>query len=47
MPTCMDPTETTELVDRVRRAQKGEESAQRDLIVAYQLPDRRLRSTCD
>jgi RNA polymerase sigma-70 factor (ECF subfamily) len=32
----MESTATTELVDLVRRAQKGEEGAQRELIVAYQ-----------
>lgn len=32
----MDPDPTTELVDLVRRAQRGEESAQRELILSYQ-----------
>lgn len=32
----MDPSSTTALVDLVRRAQDGEEIAQRDLIIAYQ-----------
>lgn len=32
----MDQTQTTALVDLVRRAQKGEEAAQRELILAYQ-----------
>jgi RNA polymerase sigma-70 factor (ECF subfamily) len=32
----MDTSETTALADLVRRAQKGEESAQRALIVSYQ-----------
>jgi RNA polymerase sigma-70 factor (ECF subfamily) len=32
----MDSTEPTELVELVRRAQKGNEAAQRELIVSYQ-----------
>ena len=32
----MDPSPTTELVDLVRRAQRGEEAAQRAIIVSYQ-----------
>jgi RNA polymerase sigma-70 factor (ECF subfamily) len=32
----MDPSSPTELVDLVRRAQRGEESAQREIILAYQ-----------
>jgi RNA polymerase sigma-70 factor (ECF subfamily) len=32
----MEPSETTALVDLVRRAQRGEERAQHDLIVSYQ-----------
>ena len=32
----MDKSPTTELVDLVRRAQRGEEAAQHDLIVSYQ-----------
>ncbi|MGH7996274.1 MAG: RNA polymerase sigma factor [Opitutaceae bacterium] len=32
----MDPSQTTELVDLVRRTQKGEADAQRALIAAYQ-----------
>ena len=32
----MDSSETTALADLVRRAQRGEESAQRELIVGYQ-----------
>jgi len=33
---CMEPTSPTQLVDLVRRAQRSEPDAQRDLIVAYQ-----------
>ena len=32
----MESTEPTELVELVRRAQKGEEAAQRELIISYQ-----------
>ena len=32
----MDSSEPTALADLVRRAQRGEPSAQRDLILAYQ-----------
>jgi RNA polymerase sigma-70 factor (ECF subfamily) len=32
----MEPSQTTELVELVRRAQRGEERAQHDLIVSYQ-----------
>jgi len=32
----MDPSSPTELVDLVRRAQKGNEAAQRKLIISYQ-----------
>jgi RNA polymerase sigma-70 factor (ECF subfamily) len=32
----MDPSETTALADLVRRAQGGDEAAQRELIVSYQ-----------
>ncbi len=32
----MDPSEPTELVDVVRRAQRGDERALRELVVAYQ-----------
>ncbi len=32
----MDPSSTAALVDLIHRAQRGEEAAQREIIVAYQ-----------